>query len=63
MVKMIQTNKIFNPNGNDDVQNRSIIKGDVTGLFQLNNTKYNRAKSMYTVMIGKFWIPEKVSGL
>lgn len=32
-------------------------------MFNLNDVKYNRAKGMYTVMIGNFWIPEKVSGL
>lgn len=56
-------NKIFNPSGNDDVQTRTIIKGNSTGLFNLNNTKYSWAKSMYTVMIGNFRVPEKVSGL
>lgn len=57
------SNQIFNPSGNDDVQTRTIIKGNTTGLFNLNNTKYSRAKSMYTVMIGNFRVPEKVSGL
>src|SRR3990167_6492196 len=56
-------NKIFNPTGNDAVQSRTIIKGNTTGLFNLNNTKYTRAKAMYTVMIGNFRVPEKVSGL
>lgn len=58
-----EANKIFNPTGNDNTQERTIIKGNTTGLFNLNNTKYNRAKQMYTVMIGNFWIPEKISGL
>lgn len=56
-------NHIFNPTGNDDVQTRTIIKGNTTGLFNLNNTKYSWAKSMYTVMIGNFRVPEKISGL
>ena len=60
--KMI-SNLIFNPNWKDEVKNRSIIKWNTTGLFQLNTTKYNRAKSMYQVMIWNFWVPEKVSGL
>jgi ribonucleoside-diphosphate reductase beta chain len=63
MTADIQSKKLFNPAGNDDKSIRTIIKGNVTGLFNLNNTKYNRAKSMYTVMIGNFRIPEKVSGL
>ncbi len=62
MVKM-QQNPIFNPKGNDDVAKRTIIKGNATGLFQLNATKYQWATSLYQVMIGNFWVPEKVSGL
>ena len=56
-------NYIFNPSGDDDVSRRTIIKGSTTGLFQLNATKYNWAKVLYQVMIGNFWVPEKVSGL
>lgn len=56
-------NKLFNPEGNDAVSARTIIKGSTTGLFNLNATKYPWAKSLYQVMIGNFWVPEKVSGL
>lgn len=56
-------NRIFNPQGNDEVQHRTIIKGATTGLFNLNATKYSWAKSLYQVMVGNFWVPEKVSGL
>ncbi|MBF0512171.1 MAG: ribonucleotide-diphosphate reductase subunit beta [Candidatus Omnitrophica bacterium] len=59
----MKRNKIFNPQGNDNVQNRTIIKGDITGLFNLNAVKYPWAKPMYQVMIGNFWVPEKVGGL
>jgi ribonucleoside-diphosphate reductase beta chain len=62
MSKM-KANPIFNPAGNDDVANRTIIKGNSTGLFQLNATKYSWAKNLYQVMVGNFWLPEKVSGL
>lgn len=61
--KIMKANLIFNPKGNDAVENRTIIKGNTTGLFQLNATKYSWAKSMYQVMVGNFWLPEKVSGL
>ncbi len=63
MTKTLNPNKIFNAKWNDDVNARTIIKWNTTGLFQLNNVKYNWATSMYTVMIGNFWIPEKVSWL
>ncbi len=59
----IHQNAIFNPAGDDDVSHRTIIKGATTGLFNLNATKYPWAKALYQVMIGNFWVPEKVSGL
>jgi ribonucleoside-diphosphate reductase beta chain len=61
--KVIKRNTMFNPLGNDDVSVRSIIKGSTTGLFNLNAVKYPWAKSLYQVMVGNFWLPEKVSGL
>lgn len=51
---------VFNPNGNDRLENRTIIKGNVTNTFNLNETKYNWAKKLYREMLGNFWIPEKV---
>lgn len=56
-------NLIFNPEGDDDTSHRTIIKGNSTGLFNLNDVKYNWAKSLYQVMVGNFWLPEKVKGL
>lgn len=63
MSEIMQKNLIFNPQGNDGVEARTIIKASTTGLFNLNAVKYPWAKSLYQVMIGNFWIPEKVSGL
>ncbi len=63
MIGEIKKNIIFNPDGDDSVQNRRVIKGSTTGLFQLNDSKYSWAKKMYSVMIGNFWIPEKITGL
>lgn len=59
----IVRNKIFNPLGNDAISERTIIKASTTGIFNLNDVKYPWAKAMYQVMIGNFWVPEKVSGL
>lgn len=56
-------NKLFNPDGDDNIQSRKIIKWNTTWLFNLNNTKYWRAKSLYTIMIWNFRVPEKVSWL
>lgn len=59
----VQRNPIFNPEGNDLISARTIIKASTTGIFNLNDVKYPWAKAMYQVMIGNFWVPEKVSGL
>ena len=59
----MHANLLFNPLGRDEVETRTIIKGSTTGLFNLNAVKYPWAKSLYQVMIGNFWVPEKVSGL
>ena len=59
----MKKNLIFNAGGNDAVEDRSIIHGTTTGLFNLNAVKYNWARAMYPLMIGNFWVPEKVGGL
>ncbi len=59
----MKKNPIFNPQGDDTVSARTIIKGNITGLFNLNAVKYPWTKPMYQVMVGNFWVPEKVGGL
>jgi len=56
----MQKQLLFNPNGDDTIQNRRIIGGNTTNLFNLNNTKYNWAKQFYRIMNANFWLPEKV---
>lgn len=53
--------KLFNIDGDDNVANRKMIKGNVTNLFNLNNVKYQWANKLYRLMMENFWIPEKVS--
>lgn len=62
-METLTLNPLFNPEGNDSVEVRTLIKGSTTGLFNLNAVKYPWAKSLYQVMVGNFWLPEKVSGL
>jgi len=54
---------LFNPEWDDEVSKRKIIKWDTTRLFQLNSTKYWWAKNLYPIMIWNFWVPEKVKWL
>ena len=39
--------KLFNPTGNDTIENRSIIGGNTTNIIQLNNVKYKWARDLY----------------
>ena len=57
----MERKKIFNPNGNDTLQERRVLSGNVTNIFNLNNAKYAWANKLYRVMMENFWIPEKIS--
>ncbi|KYM42109.1 ribonucleotide-diphosphate reductase subunit beta [Fusobacterium necrophorum] len=52
--------RLFNPEGNDSLLERKIIKGNSTNLFNLNNVKFSWATQLYRTMMANFWIPEKV---
>lgn len=52
--------KLFNPEGNDNLNSRKIIRGNSTNIFNLNNVKFQWANQLYRTMMANFWIPEKV---
>lgn len=56
----IKEKKLFNPDGDDRVESRTIIQGNSTNLFNLNEVKYSWAKDMYRQMLSNFWIPERI---
>jgi hypothetical protein len=49
-------NPIFNPDGDDRIENRSIWFGNTTNLMQLNDVRYNWAIGLYQQMRENFWI-------
>lgn len=53
--------KLFNPQGNDTIEQRSIIHGNTTNIFNLNDVKYEWGNGMYRAMTQNVWFPEKVS--
>lgn len=57
---MLQKKKLFNPDGDDSILHRRIIKGNPTNLFNPNGAKYKWANNLFSVMTGNFWVPEKV---
>ena len=52
---------VFDPEGDDSLQNRKLIGGRSTGIANLNSVKYSLASKLYKLMLNNFWIPEKVS--
>lgn len=56
----VDRKRLFNPEGNDSLLARKIIKGNSTNLFNLNNVKFSWATQLYRTMMANFWIPEKV---
>lgn len=52
--------KLFNPAGNDDPASRSMVNGNITNIFNLNDVKYPWANKLYRQMAGNTWFPEKV---
>jgi ribonucleoside-diphosphate reductase beta chain len=53
-------NPIFNPNGDDAIENRSIWFGNTTNLMQLNDVRYSWAVGLYQQMRENFWIPQRL---
>lgn len=52
----MQPNPIFNPSGDDTIENRSIWFGNTTNLMQLNDVRYSWAIGLYQQMRENFWI-------
>lgn len=57
----MQEKKIFNPNGSDLISDRTIIKGNGTNLFNMNEVKYKWANDLFVRMTANFWLPERIS--
>ena len=52
--------KIYNPGSKEHVNNRQIFGGNPTGIFELNNIKYQWAYNLWEVMLNNTWFPKEV---
>lgn len=52
--------KIYNPESTESVNERRIFGGDPTGIFELNNIKYQWAYNLWEVMLNNTWFPKEV---
>jgi len=52
--------KIYNPDTNENVRDRKIFGGDPTGIFELNNIKFQWAYNLWEMMLNNTWFPKEV---
>ena len=53
--------KVYNPDSQEkSLQDRKIFGGDPTGIFELNNIKYQWAYNLWDIMLNNTWFPKEV---
>ncbi|MBL4730195.1 MAG: ribonucleotide-diphosphate reductase subunit beta [Sulfurimonas sp.] len=52
--------KIYNPESTENVNDRKIFGGNPTGIFELNNIKYQWAYNLWEMMLNNTWFPKEV---
>ena len=57
---MVYRKKIYNPNSKEKTADRKIFGGDPTGIFELNDIKYQWAYNLWEVMLNNTWFPKEV---
>ncbi len=56
----MERKKIYNPDSTESLNERRIFGGDPTGLFELNNIKYQWAYNLWDMMLNNTWFPKEV---
>ncbi|MCW8837960.1 MAG: ribonucleotide-diphosphate reductase subunit beta [Thiovulaceae bacterium] len=56
----MERKKIYNPESKENVNDRKIFGGNPTGIFELNNIKYQWAYNLWEVMLNNTWFPKEV---
>jgi len=57
---MMHRKKIYNPESTENVNDRKIFGGNPTGIFELNNIKYQWAYNLWEMMLNNTWFPKEV---
>jgi len=56
----MQRKKIYNPESTEKTNDRKIFGGDPTGIFELNDIKYQWAYKLWEMMLANTWFPSEV---
>ena len=59
-VQMINRKNIYNPDSTENVNDRKVFGGNPTGIFELNNIKYQWAYNLWEMMLNNTWYPKEV---
>jgi ribonucleoside-diphosphate reductase beta chain len=57
---MMNRKKIYNPDSNESLNERMIFGGNPTGIFELNDIKYQWAYNLWEMMLNNTWFPKEV---
>jgi ribonucleoside-diphosphate reductase beta chain len=52
--------KIYNPQSTENTNDRKVFGGDPTGIFELNDIKYQWAYNLWEMMLNNTWFPKEV---
>lgn len=58
---ILKNKKLFNPQGDTQIQDRKMIGGNTTNLNDFNNMKYAWVSNWYRQAMNNFWIPEEIN--
>lgn len=56
----MERKKIYNPESKENVNERRIFGGNPTGIFELNDIKYQWAYNLWEMMLNNTWFPKEV---
>ena len=57
---LMNRKKIYNPDSQENVNDRRVFGGNPTGIFELNNIKYQWAYNLWEMMLNNTWFPKEV---
>jgi len=56
----VNRKQIYNPDSSESVNDRRVFGGNPTGIFELNNIKYQWAYNLWEMMLNNTWYPKEV---
>ncbi len=56
----MERKRIYNPDSEEKTGERKIFGGDPTGIFELNDIKYQWAYNLWEMMLNNTWFPKEV---